>query len=182
MPRRGALLCGRPRHLVRSRRVRLFLFVCLGTLVLCGAFTAVFLVASVRRFDIQKVIDDAAGDNDGVSVSSETCSDLAITPITRTIWFTDGRGDCNALLTRCLQIALIGHAYNIDVFSRAVQMSWLVVGCGSFALPNTKSYQSQKCGSPNVAVDLYFDGSDNVTGSYDPDSSLWFTKDTNSSF
>ena len=64
--------------------------------MLCGAFTAVFLVASVRRFDIQKVIDDAAGDNDGVSVSSETSSDLAITPIIRTIWFTNGRGNCNA--------------------------------------------------------------------------------------
>ena len=84
MPRRGALLCGRPRYFVRSRRVRLFLFVCLGTLVLCGAFTAVFLVASVRRFDIQKVIDDAAGDNDGVSVGSGACSDLAIAPITGT--------------------------------------------------------------------------------------------------
>ena len=61
-------------------------------------------------------------------------------------------------------------------------MSWRVVGCGSFLIPDTEIYQSRKCGSPNVAIDFYFDGSDNVNGSYDPGSAFWVTKDTNAVF
>ena len=100
----------------------------------------------------------------------------------RSQWFMNSRSDSAALLKRGSQIALIGHAYRIDILNRAVQMSWLIVGCGSFALVTQSYYHSQKCGSLNIAVDLYFDGSDDVAGSYDPDSSLWFTRDTNTSF
>ncbi|RPD63853.1 hypothetical protein L227DRAFT_363874 [Lentinus tigrinus ALCF2SS1-6] len=139
--RASSLLCWRRR--TYSRRTRLFLYAVISTLLLCGAFTAVFLVAGVRSYNVSAMIDEAAGNKDG--------------------------------------IALLGHAYNIDVSQRQVQMSWLVLGCGSLAL-RTGSYHSKACGTANVALDLYVDGATNASGSYDPASNLWFDAETNNSF
>lgn len=50
-----------------SRRTKLFFWLFITCFVLCGGFTAVFLVAGVRRSDIGKTIDDASQGKDGVS-------------------------------------------------------------------------------------------------------------------
>ncbi|KAI0743838.1 hypothetical protein C8Q80DRAFT_1183424 [Daedaleopsis nitida] len=78
-------------------------------------------------------------------------------------------------------VALLGHAYNIDAAARQVQMSWLVLGCGSLAL-YTGSYGSQQCGRPNIAVDFYVDGATNASGSYDPAANLWYEVQTRNEF
>ena len=52
-----------------SRRTRLFLYAILSTLLISGAFTAVFLVAGVRSYNIGAMIDEAAGNRDGVGLA-----------------------------------------------------------------------------------------------------------------
>ncbi|KAI0779794.1 hypothetical protein C8Q74DRAFT_1367625 [Fomes fomentarius] len=126
-----------------SRRTKLFFWLFVTCFVLCGSFTAVFLVAGVRRFNIGKTIDEASRGKDGV--------------------------------------ALLGHAYNIDIAARQVQISWLVLGCGSLAL-FVGSYGSNKCGRPNIAVDFYVDGATNASGSYDPTTNLWYETRTGNEF
>ncbi|KAI0743839.1 hypothetical protein C8Q80DRAFT_1183428, partial [Daedaleopsis nitida] len=71
-------------------------------------------------------------------------------------------------------VALLGHAYNINAAARQVQMSWLILGCGSLAIyRGVSSYSSRQCGRPNIAVDFYVDGATNASGSYDPAANLW---------
>ncbi|KAH9894975.1 hypothetical protein C8Q73DRAFT_790170 [Cubamyces lactineus] len=78
-------------------------------------------------------------------------------------------------------LALLGHAYDIDLPSRQVQISWLIMGCGSFAATRG-TYRSKQCGRLNRAVDLYFDGSSAPIGSYDPQTSLLREDDTDDEF
>ncbi|TFK92070.1 hypothetical protein K466DRAFT_481434, partial [Polyporus arcularius HHB13444] len=78
-------------------------------------------------------------------------------------------------------VALLGHAYNIDVAARQVQMSWLVLGCGSLAL-YVGSYGSNTCGRANLAIDFYADGATNASGMFDPAATLWFDIKTISGF
>lgn len=80
-----------------------------------------------------------------------------------------------------LQLALLGHAYNVDLPSRQVQISWLILGCGTFA-STVGTYDSQNCGRLNTAVDFYFDGAQSSSFSYDPDTSLLHRNDTNGLF
>ncbi|RDX45544.1 hypothetical protein OH76DRAFT_945531 [Lentinus brumalis] len=132
--------CGRRTY---SRRTRVFFCTVASTLLLCGAFTTIFLVSGVRRIYIGKTFDAAASGKDGV--------------------------------------ALLGHAYNIDVTARQVQISWLMLGCGRLAL-FTGSYHSKTCGRANVAIDFYADGATNASGMFDPAASLWFDNKTTVEF
>ncbi|KAI0633341.1 hypothetical protein C8Q77DRAFT_782089 [Trametes polyzona] len=68
-------------------------------------------------------------------------------------------------------VALLGHVYNVDIPSRQVQISWLILGCGSLALSGG-TYQSEHCGRVNNTVDFYFDGATSPNISYDPETSL----------
>ena len=71
-------------RLVRlSRRTRLFLWLSFACILLCGAFTAIFLVAGVRRFNIGKTIDDAANGRDGVSLAFPVIISSNMLPV----WF-----------------------------------------------------------------------------------------------
>ncbi|KAI0829623.1 hypothetical protein BC628DRAFT_1416671 [Trametes gibbosa] len=78
-------------------------------------------------------------------------------------------------------LALLGHAYNVDIPSRQAQVSWLILGCGSFA-ETVGTYKSKYCGRLNTAVDLYFDGSSIPNASYDPETSLLHLVDSNGFF
>ena len=78
-------------------------------------------------------------------------------------------------------MALLGHAYNIDVSARQVQMSWLILGCGQLAL-YTGSYRSRSCGRPNIAVDFFVDGATDASGSYDPAANLLYETRTGNEF
>ncbi|KAI0331228.1 hypothetical protein GY45DRAFT_1336372 [Cubamyces sp. BRFM 1775] len=127
-----------------SRRGRVFLYLFIFCVVLCGIFTGAFLIAGlVKSNDLGSLIDNAAGGGSG--------------------------------------LALLGHAYDIDLPSRQVQISWLVMGCGSFAATRG-TYRSKQCGRLNRAVDLYFDGTSAPNGSYDPKTSLLREDDTGDEF
>lgn len=65
-------------------------------------------------------------------------------------------------------VSLIGHVYNIDIPSRTVQISWLIIGCGAMQMPGTTTYDVASCGRLNVAADFFIDGATTPNGSYDP--------------
>ncbi|KAI0341745.1 hypothetical protein BDW22DRAFT_1429858 [Trametopsis cervina] len=67
-------------------------------------------------------------------------------------------------------IALIGHVFDIDIPSRSVQISWLIIGCGELRQSGTSSYSVDTCGRLNVPADFFVDGSSQANGSYDPSS------------
>ncbi|EIW63013.1 uncharacterized protein TRAVEDRAFT_69173 [Trametes versicolor FP-101664 SS1] len=78
-------------------------------------------------------------------------------------------------------LALLGHAYDVDLPSRQVQISWLILGCGTFA-STVGTYDSTNCGRLNTAADFYFDGAQASIFSYDPDTSLLHRNDTDGLF
>ncbi|EKM55382.1 uncharacterized protein PHACADRAFT_93717, partial [Phanerochaete carnosa HHB-10118-sp] len=66
-------------------------------------------------------------------------------------------------------VSLIGHVYNIDIPSRTVQISWLIIGCGAMQMPGTAPfYNVQSCGLLTEPANFYVDGSVMPNGSYDP--------------
>ncbi|KAI0769667.1 hypothetical protein BD413DRAFT_555954 [Trametes elegans] len=79
-------------------------------------------------------------------------------------------------------LALLGHAYDVDIQARQVQMSWLIMGCGSYATGVGNTYHSKNCGRLNRPVDLYFDGSSVANGTYDPDTSILTSVESNDNF
>ncbi|GJE87189.1 hypothetical protein PsYK624_032720 [Phanerochaete sordida] len=66
-------------------------------------------------------------------------------------------------------VSLIGHVYNVDITSRTVQISWLIIGCGEMQMPGSTTYGVESCGRLSIAADFYVDGAQSPNGSYDPD-------------
>ncbi|KAI0082697.1 hypothetical protein K474DRAFT_1767480 [Panus rudis PR-1116 ss-1] len=64
-------------------------------------------------------------------------------------------------------IALLGNVYDIDIPSRIVSISWLIVGCGELMFPNSSGVYSPYCGRLSTTTDFYADGSANATATYD---------------
>ncbi|CAL1704825.1 unnamed protein product [Somion occarium] len=61
---------------------------------------------------------------------------------------------------------LLGNIYNIDIPSRSVSISWLVVGCGEFQSSNASTsgfIYAPNCSRLNGTVDFYVDGSSDPT-------------------
>lgn len=57
------------------------------------------------------------------------------------------------------QIVLLGHVFDIDIQSRQVTISWLVIGCGGLRMPNAPDYYGVKnCGRPSVGANFFVDG------------------------
>ncbi|GJE87179.1 hypothetical protein PsYK624_032620 [Phanerochaete sordida] len=64
-------------------------------------------------------------------------------------------------------IVFLGHVYNIDIPSRQVDVSWLILGCGDLRLNSTVVYSKKGyCGRLNTDVDFYVDGATQPTYSY----------------
>ncbi|KAH9847631.1 hypothetical protein C2E23DRAFT_863263 [Lenzites betulinus] len=95
------------------------------------------------------------------------------------------RSDLGKIIDNAAQgkngVALLGHAYNVDIPSRQAQVSWLILGCGSFAA-TAGTYNSKYCGRLNTAADFYFDGASTPNTSYDPDTSLLHEVDNDNLF
>ena len=65
------------------------------------------------------------------------------------------------------QVVLLGHVYNVDIPSRQIDISWLMIGCGTLRLPGTSTYGVRNCGRLARGVKFFVDG-------YDHDFELWY--------
>ena len=52
------------------------------------------------------------------------------------------------------QIVLLGHVFNVDIPSRQVSISWLIIGCGGLQMPYTTTYGVTNCGRLAVGGEL----------------------------
>ena len=56
------------------------------------------------------------------------------------------------------QVVLLGHVYNVDIPSRQIDISWLMIGCGTLRLPGTSTYGVRNCGRLARGVKFFVDG------------------------
>ncbi|KAI0086473.1 hypothetical protein BDY19DRAFT_960057 [Irpex rosettiformis] len=68
-------------------------------------------------------------------------------------------------------ILLIGDNVDVDVDEPAITVRWSLVACGqTYLLPGSEgTHGSSLCGIPNVPLNVYVDGDEKPTWSYDPD-------------
>lgn len=62
-------------------------------------------------------------------------------------------------MTRRIQIALLGHGYQIDLLSQTLSIEWEIVGCGAYRRATylaSDTYYGVGCDSLDRAVDIYF--------------------------
>ncbi|KAI0786818.1 hypothetical protein C8Q75DRAFT_720174 [Abortiporus biennis] len=67
-------------------------------------------------------------------------------------------------------IVLVGDNVDVDVDEPAVTVRWSILGCGSdFMLPQSGGiHGSDLCGTPVMALQIFVDGDDEPTATYDP--------------